>query len=154
VVRSSFATAKDAQDAQRTRWEHGHLDTLMHGVPRLLATALKRRHWPSLALALDLAVPPLALLVLGLSGVFTLAAAWAAWAALGGTVGAVMVSGLGLAAVALAVVLAWARFGRDLVPAHTLLAVPWYTLRKLSMYLRFVVARQTKWVRSQRDGER
>jgi hypothetical protein len=26
-------------------------------------------------------------------------------------------------------------------------------VRKVSMYLRFIVARQTQWVRSQRDGE-
>jgi cellulose synthase/poly-beta-1,6-N-acetylglucosamine synthase-like glycosyltransferase len=150
LVRSRFAASQGAQDAQRRRWEHGHLDTLVNGVPRLLATALKRAQPASLAMALDLAVPPLALLVLLLSLMLAISAGWAA---LGRAPAAAWVCASGLAAVGVAVLAAWARFGRESIPARTLIAAPWYAVRKVSMYLRFIVARQTQWVRSQRDGE-
>jgi lysylphosphatidylglycerol synthetase-like protein (DUF2156 family) len=149
-VRSRFAASQGAQDAQRRRWEHGHLDTLVNGVPRLLATALKRAQPASLAMALDLAVPPLALLVLLLSLMLAISAGWAA---LGGASAAAWVCALALAAVSAAVLAAWVRFGRKSISARTLIAAPWYAVRKVSMYLRFIVARQTTWVRSQRDGE-
>lgn len=151
VVESTFAATHDAHEAQRTRWEHGHIDTLLHGVPRLFMTALKRLDGASLAMALDLSVPPLALLVTNLAVLFAVSAAWGAT---GGSGMAALISGLALALVAFAVILAWLRFGRDLLPGTTLLAAPWYALRKMPIYLRFLFARQTQWVRSRRDGER
>jgi cellulose synthase/poly-beta-1,6-N-acetylglucosamine synthase-like glycosyltransferase len=149
-VRSRFAASQGGQDAQRRRWEHGHLDTLVNGVPRLIATALKRAQPASLAMALDLAVPPLALLVLLLSLMLFVCGGWAA---LGGTPAAAWACALALAAVGVAVLAAWVRFGRESISARTLVAAPWYAVRKVSIYLRFIVARQTQWVRSQRDGE-
>ncbi|HEU0077392.1 MAG TPA: glycosyltransferase, partial [Longimicrobiaceae bacterium] len=44
--------------SQRTRWEHGHLQTLITQVPRLLTGAMRKRRFGALALALELAVPP------------------------------------------------------------------------------------------------
>ena len=52
----------------------------------------------------------------------------------------------------LAVLLAWLRFGRRIVPFRELLGIPVYVLRKLPLYLGFMTARQTGWVRSQRDN--
>ncbi len=150
VVESTFAATHDAHEAQRTRWEHGHIDTLLHGVPRLFMTALKRLDGASLAMALDLSVPPLALLMTNLAALFAVSAVWGVT---GGSSMSASISGVALMLVGLAVVLAWLRFGRDLLPGTTLLAAPWYALRKIPIYLRFLFARQTQWVRSRRDGE-
>ena len=147
LVTSRFPDSAAASGTQRTRWEHGHIETILREVPPLLRAALARRDARLLGLALDLAVPPLALLagLLALDGLLSLAG----WL-LGGTVAA-----LGLAAALLctffcSVLLAWAGRGRDLVRLTELLAVPWYIVAKLPIYLRFIVRRQKDWVRTDR----
>ena len=62
---------------------------------------------------------------------------------------------LGLAAAAfslfvLSVFLAWIRYGRHIVSLADLLCAPWYSLRKLPLYAKFLVKRQSDWVRSRR----
>jgi hypothetical protein len=98
------------------------------------------RHDPKLAaLALDLCVPPLALLSL---------AAAALCAALPLSPGAALPALL----LGAAVLLAWARYARD-IPLGSLAFAPLYALGKIPLYLRFLVKRQVEWVRSRREGE-
>ena len=49
---------QQAVKTQRTRWEHGHLQTLITQVPRLLKAAIIQRRFDLLVLAFDLGVPP------------------------------------------------------------------------------------------------
>jgi hypothetical protein len=47
----------------------------------------------------------------------------------------------------------WAVFCRRQIPLRSLLAVPWYVLRKLPIYARFFVGRrQREWVRTERTA--
>src|SRR5204863_991588 len=62
-VNSPLPQTQKAASTQRTRWEHGHLSTLLSQVPRLLLLAAKHRRWSLFCLACDLAIPPLSLLV-------------------------------------------------------------------------------------------
>ena len=62
-VTSGLPIATRAFMTQRTRWEHGHLHTAVTQVPRLLAAGLRWRSWRLLAMAADLSIPPLVLLV-------------------------------------------------------------------------------------------
>ena len=149
-VNSTFPLSSDGTASQRKRWEHGHLQVLIGEVPRLLLSAIKRLDLPSLALALDLAVPPLALLAM--LQVLAVAATLACYL-LTGVVLPLMTALLGLAALLVAVSLAWRRFGRDTISLATLAKAPLYALRKLPVYFGFVAARQTDWVRSRRDHE-
>jgi hypothetical protein len=48
--------------------------------------------------------------------------------------------------------MAWFRFGRQLIPATVLYAMPWYVLSKVNIYERFVTHRQKEWVRTERKG--
>jgi hypothetical protein len=48
---------------QRSRWEHGHLQTLLTQTPRLATASVGQKRFDLLAIALDLSVPPLSLLV-------------------------------------------------------------------------------------------
>ncbi len=57
---------------QRTRWEHGHLKTLLTSVPRLLWEGMKQGRLELAVLALDVSVPPLSLLVMLWTAVATL----------------------------------------------------------------------------------
>jgi len=132
---------------QRRRWEHGHLYTMVTEIPRLLAHAVRRGRLDLLGLALDLAVPPLSLLVMFLAFVQVtaitagcLTSQWtAAW-----------LNGVSLVAVGVAVLLTWVLHGRSIVPFRVLLGIPLYIAWKIPLYVAFVVKRQTKWNRSAR----
>jgi cellulose synthase/poly-beta-1,6-N-acetylglucosamine synthase-like glycosyltransferase len=137
-----------AATTQRTRWEHGHLQTLLTQVPRLLGQAIAQANVSLLALALDLAVPPLTLLVMlwvgALLGAIAGGVLGIPWAIAGvlGIQGLVLVS---------AVLLAWARFGQAIIPLKQLLSIPLYVLWKIPMYVAFIVKPQKQWVRTERD---
>jgi cellulose synthase/poly-beta-1,6-N-acetylglucosamine synthase-like glycosyltransferase len=139
---------KTAAKSQRVRWEHGHLKTLLTQVPQLIKASLGQRRFDLLAIALDLCIPPLSLLVM----------MWAAimgGALLAGALGASWIPAIFLAIQGLLILIsiigAWAKFGRADLPARTLLAVPFYILWKIPLYFAFLVRPQTKWIRTERD---
>jgi cellulose synthase/poly-beta-1,6-N-acetylglucosamine synthase-like glycosyltransferase len=147
LVTSQFPDSAAATGTQRTRWEHGHIEMILHEVPPLLRAALARRDLRLLGLALDLAVPPLALLagLLALDGVLSLVGRW-----LGGGGAALALASVLLGTFLVSILLAWAVRGRDLVRLTELLAVPWYIVAKAPVYVRFIVRRQKAWVRTDR----
>ena len=148
-VTGKLPEQRRAAVSQRTRWEHGHLQTLFTQVPRLIKGAVRRRSVCALALALELAVPPLSLLVmlfLAAIGAAVLAARYgASWVApnllLGGGV-----------MVLLCISAAWMKFGRQHLPLMSLLAAPLYVIWKIPLYLAFVFKPQKEWVRTDRSG--
>lgn len=147
-VTGALPQQKQAAVSQRTRWEHGHLQTLFSQVPQLLRAWISQKRFDLLAIALDLCVPPLSLLVM----------LWAV--ALLAAIGAGLASGLYLPVLLLAlegllifaaVTVAWAKFARHTLPLVTLLSVPLYILWKIPLYFAFLRKPQTKWVRTERD---
>ena len=150
LVSSTFPTSDSGTESQRTRWEHGHLSMIAAEAPRLLWRGITRGSLQSIAMALDLSVPPVALLCLltiGVSGAAMLLALFTTaytpfWLAL-----------LALGGLGAAVLLAWARYGRAILSGRDLLSAVGYILRKIPLYLRFLVNRQVEWVRSKRDNE-
>lgn len=150
LVTSELPAAPEGLESQRARWEHGHLAALLREGPTLLFSSLGKGDWQGAALAADLMVPPLALLLL------LLAAHWIASALLYLLTSALWPLALSSAATVLlgsAVLLAWQRYGRERLPLRALLQAPLYALGKTSLYLRFLRARQQQWVRSRRDHE-
>jgi glycosyltransferase involved in cell wall biosynthesis len=149
-VTSRFPEGDAASRAQRTRWEHGHLATLLHEGPRLLVAGLLRLNSQLLALSADLLVPPLALLVM-LQGVLTLLNLALAWG-----LGWQWPAALSLASLVMlfaAVMVAWAGHGRHVIALRELAMAPLYALWKLPVYGAFLLRRQVDWVRAKRDGE-
>ncbi len=136
---------------QRTRWEQGHLRTLLAHAPRLIASGLFRGRSGALALGLDLLVPPLALFVLawfGLLGIST--GAWLLGASAGPAVALAAGGGMFFGSI----LLGWAVFCRRQVPFAALAAVPGFVLKKVPIYLRFFAGRgQRSWVRTPRASE-
>ena len=147
-VSSVFPAQAEATLSQRTRWEHGHLSVIASEGPRLVALALVRGQPALLALALDLCVPPLALLVLMLTGLVVLGALVAV---LGAPNAPWIVAASTLAGVTAAVLLAWGRFGRAVLSLRELLSSPAYAIAKLPMYARLLGSRQAEWIRTRRD---
>jgi cellulose synthase/poly-beta-1,6-N-acetylglucosamine synthase-like glycosyltransferase len=150
-VTSELPEGDAAAFGQRRRWEHGQLATLLRYGPRLIGAGLTRARLDLLALGLDLAVPPLALLVV-LLGLATLAAGAATWIGASPLPLAVLAGSLG--AVAFAVLTAWIVFGRATLPLRYVAVIPLYVLWKIPLYLSFFVRGKHKtWERTQRKGE-
>ncbi|MEM9482238.1 MAG: glycosyltransferase family 2 protein [Cyanobacteria bacterium P01_F01_bin.116] len=135
---------------QRTRWEHGHLRTLITCVPPLLWQGLKQGRVGLIALALDLCVPPLSLLVM-LWVVGTVAVtALTLW--LGNTwLPALMLYSAG-AGLCLAIGLAWSGFARQDIPLGKLLSIPLYILWKVPLYFKFLKGPEAQWIRTDRES--
>jgi hypothetical protein len=49
--------------------------------------------------------------------------------------------------------LSWRRFGRSILSLGSLALVAVYTVWKIPLYARFLVARQRVWLRTRRDDE-
>ena len=149
MVTSSFPDGKKAAAIQRTRWEHGHLHTIQHELPALLWKAARKRDMRLLGLALDLAVPPLSLLVMLLLAVFICTLAGVVT---GLAVWPLLAASIALALLITAVLVAWQRWGRRLVSMADLLTIPFYVISKIPLYLKFWTRRQKAWVRTNRNG--
>ena len=139
----------EAAASQRSRWEHGHLEMILVEVPRLLKAFLRTGNFAALGLALDIFIPPLSLLVM-----MWMATAIFTWLAVifGGIsiIPAILVSVAGVFLIA-GVLMAWIRFGRSDLPLKNLIAIPFYILSKIPIYLKFLVKPQSRWLKTERD---
>lgn len=145
-VRSAPADITDAL-AQRTRWEHGFLQTLgRQAIPTLLG-GLRGGSLAEILLGLHLAVPPLALLLTAAAAAL---AVQAALALLGGSFAPVLALGLLIAVALVLVVAAWMAGGRQYLGGAALLRAPLYLLWKLPLYARFLRKPEGRWTRTPR----
>ena len=138
-----------AATTQRTRWEHGHLSTLKTQIPRLIKESWRQKRMDLLTIAGDLSVPPLSFLVIlwvmvamtGLIVVF-------AERQLNTAICWIAIEGLLLL---MSILLAWAKFGRKIIPLKSLVSIPLYVLWKIPIYFQFLVKPQQQWIRTERD---
>ncbi|WP_442113956.1 glycosyltransferase family 2 protein [Pseudomonas sp. NUPR-001] len=147
-VISYFPANDEGLSSQRTRWEHGHLGVLLAEVPRLLGASVARRNGKLLAMTLDLLVPPLALLTLALLALFVVS--WLAFLLFKVSAPA-QIATAAMALLGVAVLLAWSRFSRELIAFSVLMYAPFYAMKKIPLYVGFLLKRQVEWVRSKRD---
>jgi glycosyltransferase involved in cell wall biosynthesis len=147
-VTSDFPVTPKATDSQRQRWVRGHISMIPRSVPRLLALSIARRNLDLFALTLDLLVPPLSLLGLLIVGIFILASLAALF---GLSSVAVVIATANLLVFTFAVLLAWLKFGRDVLPAPISLSIGSLILQKFGLY-RLIFTRRTaaQWIRTDR----
>jgi cellulose synthase/poly-beta-1,6-N-acetylglucosamine synthase-like glycosyltransferase len=148
-VDSWFPEQGAGLDSQRKRWEHGHLSMIFSAAPATLWHGLRSGQHGAVALALDMCIPPLALLAL----LVMVSCALGGWLAGRGTMGQVMAvaalcSAIGFAS---AVLLAWRSVGRRWISLAELLSAPLYVLKKVPVYASFLLKRQKEWVRTSRQ---
>lgn len=141
-VTSEFPTSDAAAAAQRARWLWGVMRT-MSQAPRLAWAALRHGRPSLLLLAAETAVPPLTILFALWTIVIAACAIARAWRPLEFAVA-------GALAGVVSIVLAWARFARDRVPARVLLLSPLYALPALRTALAAIFRRRQRWTRTQR----
>ena len=147
-VTSEFPIDADVARTQKTRWEHGHLQTLVQELPRLLLAFACRPRAATLVLAMDLVIPPLALYFLCVAISLPLFALGYFFSAELGA--AALVSLSTAVALALAITLAWLRYARHLLSLRELLTVPLYAAWKLPVYVAFFLNRKSGWTRTAR----
>ena len=124
------------------------MQTLLTQTPRLAKASVQQKCFDLLAIALDLSVPPLSLLVA--IWLATFAASILATIIGASPIPAILLAVQGLL-ILVSIVSAWAKFGRADISGSTLLSVPFYIFWKIPLYLGFILKQQTKWVRTERD---
>jgi glycosyltransferase involved in cell wall biosynthesis len=147
-VTSDFPISVDGIQAQRMRWEHGHIGIILTAVPRLILAAAARADVDLIALVLDIAVPPLSLLTILVVGML-LATGLATLVGCSST--ALLLSIMSLTGLITGVLLAWIKCGRDILPPAAIFSIGFYMIGKLQIYRSFF-SRKSKsiWNRSER----
>jgi cellulose synthase/poly-beta-1,6-N-acetylglucosamine synthase-like glycosyltransferase len=145
---SDFPVTAKGTDSQRQRWVQGHIGLIVATVPRLVFQSLKGRNLDLLVLTLDLLVPPLSLLGLLIVGVFVLACLTTL---LGSPSAAIEIAAMNLMVFTIAVLFAWLKFGRDVLPARGFLKIGPLIFQKLRLYGQMLLGRgAAQWVRTDR----
>lgn len=149
VIETSLAQTNSGRAQQKTRWVQGHLDVLRSRFGPLLRRSVRRGDAIALFVALDLAIPPLALLLSATTLLLGLAILWS------------LATGSALSAIAallpwfgtlVSLALAWSRFGRDLIsPAELLTEGPTHLLGTLRGIGALIGGRRVPWERTSRS---
>ena len=148
MVTSRFPLSVEGAESQRQRWEHGHIQTIVTSAPRYAWIAIVRRNLGLLALALDVAVPPVALL--GLLIIALLAIAGVA-VVFGASSAALIIALTSFLALAICIALSWLAYGRDILPGAALLSLGSYGFGKIRTYRRLLSRGfVTQWIRTDR----
>lgn len=132
---------------QRRRWESGFIANALRSGPRMLTASLKRRNLGDMWAAIDVMIPPLALLV-GLDVIAILAAGLVAWNTGAAPWPPLLLASV-LVAAAIGLVLAWITGGSRFISVRGLASVPLYVLWKLPLYGSLARNRGAKeWIRT------
>jgi cellulose synthase/poly-beta-1,6-N-acetylglucosamine synthase-like glycosyltransferase len=131
-VTSDFPLASEVQSGQRTRWEHGHLAMILSEAPKLFTQGIIKGNKNLLALAFELSVPPLALLVMLLFGYAAVTGMMLIIYDIGQF--ALQITLAGVALLSIAIVMAWLGWGRNIIAFTALLLVPVYVVSKAPNY--------------------
>jgi cellulose synthase/poly-beta-1,6-N-acetylglucosamine synthase-like glycosyltransferase len=147
-VTSVFPMSRAAVETQRLRWEQGHIGLILKSAPRLGWQGIRRADCGLVALALDLAVPPVTLL--GIL-VVTVSVISGLVAILGFSATALWLSAFNLAGLVAGVFLSWFKFGRDVLPPRSVWSIGYYALAKLALYGRIASRKSgAQWIRTDR----
>lgn len=143
---SAMPATRAQAASQRRRWESGRLQVIGAYVPSLLGRFVRTGRPCFIDAALDLAVPPLSLLVMLQTFLLLLALA------VGSPVGLIFAATLAATAVHVLAGLAYSQ--APLGVYLYLFAVPFFLLWKVPLYAKMLVSpREKTWVRTARRGE-
>jgi cellulose synthase/poly-beta-1,6-N-acetylglucosamine synthase-like glycosyltransferase len=147
-VHSHFPLSQAASEQQRQRWEKGHLDNIVDLVPGALAKSLRDGNLGLAALAIDMAVPPLSLLVL-ITTVCVILGGVAV--GLGASPATLAIPSFSTLLLVLGTALVWITVGRDVLPLRELPRLPLHAIQKFSFYHRISSGKATSaWIRTDR----
>jgi len=146
-VTSEFPTVETGAEVQRERWIQGHLAIIKHYAPRLLLEALVKRRGDLAVLTFDLLVPPMSLLVLISVGMI---AAAGLTTLISGDILPVSLALLNFALLSLSLLLAWWKFGRDILAVGHIPLVAGEILRRVRLFKNLIGRPRAQWIRADR----
>ncbi len=147
-IYSYFPSANQGFVEQRSRWEHGHMHVILKDAPQVFLQSLLKLDYKLFALALDLIVPPLALLTILNTAVMVLAIIFYV---LSNDAAPLLLAVITNTVLFSTIFLAWICVGKDILSLKQLLFLPLYLIQKIPLYIKFVFNRQVAWVRTKRD---
>jgi hypothetical protein len=127
--------------SQRRRWEHGHMELYFKVAPKLILKGLLRRNKNQLSLGLELAVPPLAFLIILCGAGMTLALALSIAYDTGPLIYLLITSTQFFNAISVSCI----KNSNGEKTFTALKAIPKNLLWKLPLYLDFFTGRERKW---------
>jgi 1,2-diacylglycerol 3-beta-glucosyltransferase len=148
-VYGEMVTTSAAANTQRRRWEEGRKALIQQHARRLLGAGLRRPSRVLFDLALDLYIPPLSRIAVGVF-LGTLAAA-GLWLSLSAGRLSLAAYGLGLGAVVAYVLRGWSVSGTGLRGLLDLALAPVYVLWKLTLKFKKPPRATAEWVRTERE---
>ena len=151
VVESYFPDNTEGRQSQRKRWEHGYLSVMGNYLPGLVIKGILKRDFNCLAVAFDLTIAPISLLVIIMLVTTCLALTHSA---LFGTSYLLLFWSTILAMFTASIVVAWQSRCSRVLDLHDILSVPGYVLKKFPLYYSYLKRRQVKWVKTARDLEK
>jgi cellulose synthase/poly-beta-1,6-N-acetylglucosamine synthase-like glycosyltransferase len=152
VGTSEFPQSAKGTDSQRRRWIQGHVSMIRNSAPKLLLTAIITRNWPLLVLVIDLAVPPISMLILLIASTFL---AGLALIAAGAQSAVAVISVFNLLGLTGALCLAWLKFARELISLRDIALIIAQVCRRLPFYFGIYAGRKaTSWIRTDRSKDR
>jgi cellulose synthase/poly-beta-1,6-N-acetylglucosamine synthase-like glycosyltransferase len=151
TITSEFPTSTVGIQTQRLRWEHGHMAMLVRYVPRLIITSIADANINLFCLALDLAVPPISLLIVMILSIIFLGLASSligvSWLPLAIGIASLLIF-------ALSIFVSWYKFGREVITYSDLLQLPRYMLGKTPIYREILIRKSPlNWVRTDRTTD-
>lgn len=146
-VTSYFPTTQRSQAQQKQRWVHGHFALMKGHAPRLIYQALRRRDFGLLALAADLAVPPLSVLAVANVALLLISLAWMAAVGAGAPLAFAILSSTLFAS---SLVAAWHVCGRDLIGLKQVKQLPRHIMMVMESALNLARGHRVPWVRTDR----
>lgn len=150
IVRSEFPVSAEGAATQRQRWEYGHLQLIKNAALPRFWQALRQANLGLAALAIDICVPPLALLVLLSTAMLSVSAVATL---LSGELFPLVLAASVYAGLVCAVGLAWIYCGRDVLPLSAVVRILPYLGGKLLLYLRLVRnGPNVRWIRTDRSA--
>ena len=151
VGTSEFPQSAKGTDSQRRRWIQGHVSMIRNSAPKLLFTAIITRNWPLLVLVIDLAVPPISMLILLITATFL---AGLALIAAGAQSTVAVISVFNLFGLTGALCLAWLKFARELISFRDIALIIAQVCRRLPFYFGIYAGRKaTSWIRTDRSKD-
>jgi cellulose synthase/poly-beta-1,6-N-acetylglucosamine synthase-like glycosyltransferase len=148
TIYSHFPVSQASSERQRQRWEKGQLDNIVDLVPGAIATSIRTGSVSLAALAIDMAVPPLSLLVLVTAFCEILGSATFL---MGASPAVLAIPTMSAMLLVLGVAVAWAAVGRDVLPFRSLLRLPMHVVEKMGLYHSIARGKATSaWIRTDR----
>jgi cellulose synthase/poly-beta-1,6-N-acetylglucosamine synthase-like glycosyltransferase len=146
-IKGRLPSQLNSSIVQRKRWEHGHLQALLHYVPLLVKESIQQKRLNLLIMALDLAIPPLSLFVFLWLAIWSISLLMFVFADILLPLIISTISGL---IIITAIASAWIKFGQEDLPLTTLIKAPLYILWKIPLYFQFLFNREKQWIRTER----